>query len=385
MKLVQKKIEELYVMKVEYGQIKEYFTKKDHTKRGYGYGFVTRTFDNTIREDKKDVYFHITTIQHDFPDLAQQLNKGWAKDTYFWYLIDTSDRDKVSQVWLDANNIPNCFRDDLIIYIVQLWNSDRELPLWIEQVTIDLLGKARQEELHLIHLCKQKEANDFQQALNEATANDSRQPQKEEDNKHLEFKYLELAERMLDKDFYAGLPEDLVNRVLWVERDIRTNYLSHILGGTNLVIEYRDGRVLGYDWIKRPSLYVAKAICVFEQWGWDRSYYRNYSHFLNYFEACDKSGNNAFTENSLFKIFARKEHYKKPGVFDPFREIWNSSTSTSYLALFSALRRFEDHHILTKEEFMEGLKRNKEAKKRKLQEYKSRKYPRFNGRKSQPI
>lgn len=111
-------------MKVEYGYVKKYFTKKRHTKKGYGYGFVTRTFDNTIREEKKDIYFHITTIQDDFPDLAQKLNQGLGKGTYFWYLIDKSDRDEVSQVWLDANNIPNCFRDDLIIYIVQLWNGN---------------------------------------------------------------------------------------------------------------------------------------------------------------------------------------------------------------------------------------------------------------------
>ena len=67
MMLTCRKTEELYVMKVEYGQIKEYKTKK-------GYGFVTRTFDNTIRQNIKDrdVFFHITSIKDDFPDLAQQ-------------------------------------------------------------------------------------------------------------------------------------------------------------------------------------------------------------------------------------------------------------------------------------------------------------------------
>ncbi|MEM8718993.1 MAG: hypothetical protein AAGE84_06745 [Cyanobacteria bacterium P01_G01_bin.39] len=180
-------------MKVEYGHVRKYITTR-------GFGFVTRTFDNTIRQDNKDrdVFFHITAIEDKFPDLAQQLNKGFAKDVCFWYLVDTSDREQVSQVWLDANNIPNCFRDALIIYIVQLWNSNQELPLWLEQVTIDLLGKARQEELHIIHLCRKREANDLIQALNEAHANELRQLQKEEDDKHLE-----LAERMLDKDLYT--------------------------------------------------------------------------------------------------------------------------------------------------------------------------------------
>ncbi|MEM8718992.1 MAG: hypothetical protein AAGE84_06740 [Cyanobacteria bacterium P01_G01_bin.39] len=130
-------------------------------------------------------------------------------------------------------------------------------------------------------------------------------------------------------------------------------------------------------------MYIAKAICEFEQQCWVRSYYRNYPHFINYFEACDKSGNNAFTKNSLFRIFARKEHYKKPGVYGSFEEIWNSSISTSYMALFRALVRFEDHHVLTKAEFIEGLKRNKEAKKRKQQQYTSRRYQLLNGCKSQ--
>jgi hypothetical protein len=52
-----------------------------------------------------------------------------------------------------------------------------------------------------------------------------------------------------------GLPKSLVNDVLWVAREYRTNPLSHEPGGSDVVVEYHNDEVLGYDWIKFPSKY----------------------------------------------------------------------------------------------------------------------------------
>ena len=86
---------------------------------------------------------------------------------------------------------------------------------------------------------------------------------------------------------------------------------------------------------------------------------------LDCFRESDKSGDNSFTKNYLFRIFARKEHYKKPGVFGSFREVWNSNISTSYLALYLALVEFEENLELTHEEFLGILEEQKEANKKK--------------------
>jgi hypothetical protein len=58
------------------------------------------------------------------------------------------------------------------------------------------------------------------------------------------------------KRIYIGLPQALINKVFWVARPYRTNPLSHIEGGIDIVMEYRNGKVLGYDWIKCSTSYI---------------------------------------------------------------------------------------------------------------------------------
>lgn len=60
------------------------------------------------------------------------------------------------------------------------------------------------------------------------------------------------------KQIHHGLPLKLQKSVFWVGRTYRTHPLSHKPGGSDVVVEYRDGTVLGYDWIKKPSYYVAR-------------------------------------------------------------------------------------------------------------------------------
>lgn len=58
------------------------------------------------------------------------------------------------------------------------------------------------------------------------------------------------------KNVYNGIPGALVDEIMWVQRKYRTNRLSHIEGGSDVVVEYHEGDVFGYDWIKRPSEYI---------------------------------------------------------------------------------------------------------------------------------
>ena len=55
---------------------------------------------------------------------------------------------------------------------------------------------------------------------------------------------------------YLGIPEKLIDVILWVSRKYRTNQLSH-REGSDIIIEYhKKNKVLGYDWIKYPSRYI---------------------------------------------------------------------------------------------------------------------------------
>jgi hypothetical protein len=70
----------------------------------------------------------------------------------FWYEVDNSDREKVSKIWLEPQDIPNQQRDSLVAYIEQLWcNHDRALPEWLDSITIVVVGQVRKDELKQLY------------------------------------------------------------------------------------------------------------------------------------------------------------------------------------------------------------------------------------------
>ena len=270
-----------------------------------GFGFIDRTFNDT----GKNIWFHITTIKHDYPDLAKKLDSGLYKDVCCWYQINSTEREKVSKIWLDANEIPNKVKDDLIVYIEQQWSNEEGIPLWLESITIDLLGESRKNELNQIHTDKFQELRD------------ARQKRREARRRKIRFESIE------PKHVYVGLPKHLIEAVLWVARKYRTNPLSHIPGGSDVVVEYHDGRVFGYDWIKMPSAYIRKFFHGIIEYASDD------------FENLDEKSQLRITKNKISRFFARK--YKDENDYDnaAFVEVWNSETSNEMP--WDALRRFE--------------------------------------------
>lgn len=123
---------------------------------------------------------------------------------------------------------------------------------------------------------------------------------------HADAAYEELGSRFqrpIEK-VYLGLPDHLVHRVQPVAREYRTNPLSHEPGGFDIVVEYKDGDVLLYDWIKRPSAYVA-------------------AFFSGGYELADKA-------DGITRIFLRKYLTEEERPLAEFREVWNSVTSLEH-------------------------------------------------------
>jgi len=112
---------------------------------------------------------------------------------------------------------------------------------------------------------------------------------------------------------YIGLPNHLADRVFWPARKYRKNALSHIEGGVDFVVEFDDGRVLGYDWIKSTYAYISEI-----PGGID----------------------------SIFQIYARKCQPDSPQDTESFREVWNVETSHSQL--LPTLQRFDEEMGLTR-------------------------------------
>ena len=132
-------------MKVEFGYVKEYNTLR-------GFGFVSRTFGNANRKHKKNVWFHITKVKRNYPDVAKELDGGSFTKISFWYEVDRSDSEKVSKIWLNSKDIPKQQQDSLVAHIEKLWcNPDNVLPAWLDSITISVVGQVRKDELKQLH------------------------------------------------------------------------------------------------------------------------------------------------------------------------------------------------------------------------------------------
>ncbi len=116
---------------------------------------------------------------------------------------------------------------------------------------------------------------------------------------------------------YIGLPEHLIDNTLWVVRELRINPLSHIEGGSDVVIEYQNLSSYGYDWIKYPSRYINEIF---------RNYFETF-HIVNLTDFTQDQQLKKFKE-VVFKIFARKYDNIHGYENQPFEEIWNSETAT---------------------------------------------------------
>jgi hypothetical protein len=55
---------------------------------------------------------------------------------------------------------------------------------------------------------------------------------------------------------YIGLPNNLKKVIRWVQDKYRKNTLSLITGGSDIIVEYIDSKVYGYNKIKFPSKYI---------------------------------------------------------------------------------------------------------------------------------
>lgn len=113
------------------------------------------------------------------------------------------------------------------------------------------------------------------------------------------------------KRIYLGLPDSFKETVFWVGRKYRTNLLSHSPGGGDIIVEYHNGKILGYDWIKYPSRYVQNIFI--------KLFFRNDTTFEQYKEYDQVK----IIKKEISKVFTRiyeKDEFETV----PFEEVWNS-------------------------------------------------------------
>ena len=129
-------------MTIDFGSIKSYNPDR-------GFGFVGCTFF----DPNGKVFFHIKKIKREHPELAQKLDSKEAFSTVnFWYKIETTKKGKqVSKLWLNTDDIPKNYKDELcglIQEIENIWkNPGSSKPSWLDLVTTELVGVERKHEL----------------------------------------------------------------------------------------------------------------------------------------------------------------------------------------------------------------------------------------------
>ncbi len=261
-------------MKVEFGCVQKYDIAR-------GFGFVSRTFRNTNRRLRNDVWFHITKIKCDYPDLAKDLDAGSFEHIHFWYKIDNSDREKVSQIWLDPKDIPKQQRDGLVTHIEQLWcNTNDAIPEWLNQITLALVGQLRTNELNQLHeeqIRKRNKVREQEQIKRKSRLEQTMRSNNQTQSSEVQGKvYLNDAQNnlipsardrfraergVIEAIFYSddmhGLPRELKPIIRRCPRRSRTNPKSHEPGGSDVVVAYSLGDAILYDWIKNVTLYIS--------------------------------------------------------------------------------------------------------------------------------
>ncbi len=260
-------------MEVEFGHVQKYDTVR-------GFGFVSRTFRDANRRRGNNVWFHITTIKHDYPNLAKELDAGSLAKINFWYEIDNSDRENVSKIWLDPKDIPKQQRDSLVAYIEQLWcNHDRALPEWLDSITIVVVGQVRKDELKQLYddqIRKRNEVKEQEQIQIKSRLEQARrsrnQTQSSPDRVQGHLNDIKnnaipsardrfraergVIEAIFSSDEMHGLPRELMKIVRRCPRESRKNLLSLTPGGSDVVVAYSLGDAILYDWIKNVEWYI---------------------------------------------------------------------------------------------------------------------------------
>ncbi len=131
--------------RLDFGVVEKYLPSK-------GIGSIGHTFLDT---NFTDAFFRISQIKTKHPEAAKKLNSGSLINPmysiYFWYEFEECNGgDKVSLV-IESENIRKKCGGDLPVFIKRIESIWRDLnskkPLWLDDITIDLVGDLRRHEL----------------------------------------------------------------------------------------------------------------------------------------------------------------------------------------------------------------------------------------------
>lgn len=170
---------------IDFGKVKKYFPDK-------GFGFVTHIF---LSGRQSETFFHIKKIKKTCPDLAQKLDNENLVDTvHFWYETENTSKGEQARRVLQSNEVHNLIAENLPFFVNKieaLWrNVNSSLPIWLHNVTVDLVGKDRANELSLERDLLERERREQEALLEEAEQQLVNKKKNQEDIEEKEFEQL---------------------------------------------------------------------------------------------------------------------------------------------------------------------------------------------------
>ncbi len=130
-------------MSTDFGVVSNYISER-------GFGFVR----GLLLGNSSEVFFHIKTIKKTDPQLAERLaSDPSSEDLHFWFETEVTPKGTQVRVILSPEQIRRGAITDptrLIERIEFHWrNFGRQKPSWLDDVTSDLVGRDRADELSL--------------------------------------------------------------------------------------------------------------------------------------------------------------------------------------------------------------------------------------------
>ncbi len=121
-------------MVLEFGYIQRYDSN--------GFGFVSKELSS---RHQREIYFHIKTIKRKYTELGQNIDNGSWHGVSFYYVTEHNYKgDAVSEIWLTTTELPQDLKSQLLALVESYWNSSAsKLPVWLEKVTVDLIGEVK--------------------------------------------------------------------------------------------------------------------------------------------------------------------------------------------------------------------------------------------------
>lgn len=290
-------------MELNCGYVQKYNSHK-------GFGFVKRSLSKDLLA--KDIFFHISKIKSRYPEIAKQFDAEAYHEVFIWYSLEENNKGKcVDEVWISFQNIPEQIQDKFRNMFSSIANS-----MSLKKLQDSGLLKIGQEilddaEYKVLIEQKQEQTQENKKIPQNVHTRKSREPNRVFVN-------------------YLGLPEYLYKQIFEVSREWRTHEWSHIPGGCDVIVEYTDGRVHLYDWIKYPDRYIQS--------------------FFDGIVDYPQSQQIAIAKNEITRIFSRFCENEEDMKTTKFEEVWNSENANT--TPWDALKNFK---IIKEQEKIEDV------------------------------